>query len=131
LLVVRGATGTLESIKTKGYPLGMIDPATYEKRLERGEVTLGADDWVVLYTDGMNEARNAKGDEFGVERFTELVARERTADASGLVSRVLAGQQRFVGGAVQYDDITLVALKWRGQRADNNSVGVRRTVDVT
>jgi serine phosphatase RsbU (regulator of sigma subunit) len=131
LLVVRGATGTLESIKTKGYPLGMIDPATYEKRLERCEVTLGAEDWVVLYTDGMNEAKNVKGDEFGVERFTELIVRERSANAAEMVARVLADQQRFVGGAVQYDDITLVALKWRGQRADNNSVGVRRTVDVT
>jgi serine phosphatase RsbU (regulator of sigma subunit) len=131
LLVVRGATGTVESIKTKGYPLGMIDPATYEKRLERAEVALGADDWVVLYTDGMNEARNAKGAEFGVERFTELIARERNTGAVDLVSRVLADQQRFVDGTVQYDDITLVALKWRGQNADNNNVAVRRGANAT
>jgi serine phosphatase RsbU (regulator of sigma subunit) len=131
VLVVRGRTGSVESLKTKGYPLGMMDPDTYRKRLESGEVTLATDDWVVLYTDGVNEARNREGDELGLDRFTEAVVRGRGSSASEMVSQVLSRHQEFVAGAVQYDDITLLALKWLGQPADRLHDSCVEAVNVT
>jgi sigma-B regulation protein RsbU (phosphoserine phosphatase) len=118
VLVVRGAKGHVATVKTKGFPLGMVGPEAYEKRLESREITLGTDDWVVLYTDGVNEAKDEAGEEFGEDRLTEMIARWRGASADEMVSQVLAHQQEFVGNAVQYDDITLLALKWTGKHAD-------------
>ena len=130
LVVVRGATGAVEQIKTKGFPLGMVGPEAYRQRLESREIALGPDDWVVLYTDGVNEAKNRLGEEFGMDRFIDMIGPRRAVSADRLVTDVLAGLKEFVGEAVQYDDITLLALKWTGEPADTKSMPATESMNV-
>ena len=73
LLLLRADRNEPDLIKTKGFPLGMVGPEAYEKRIENGQVSLAPDDWLVLYTDGINEAQDAQGEEFGMGRFLDLV----------------------------------------------------------
>jgi sigma-B regulation protein RsbU (phosphoserine phosphatase) len=108
----------------------MVGPDAYRQRLESREITLGADDWVLLYTDGVNEAKNRTGEEFGMDRFAGMIARLRRESADTMVSGVLAQVQEFVDDAVQYDDITLLALKWKGRLADTKYVPTTETADV-
>jgi len=130
LLVLSHETGVARLIKTKGYPLGMVPPELYEKRVERGEIMLGGGDWLIQYTDGVNEAQDAAGNELGIERFARMVESHRDQGASDLVERVLAEHAAFVGDAPQYDDITLLALKWTASVADRIEEKVEGTVYV-
>ncbi|MEZ5360317.1 MAG: PP2C family protein-serine/threonine phosphatase [Candidatus Zixiibacteriota bacterium] len=113
-------------LKTKGFPLGMMPNNQFSKRIETGEIVLGANDWLIQYTDGINEAHNAAKEEFGMDRFLELIQRARQEQPETLIDRVIAGLTQFVADAEQYDDITLVAMKWFGaaQRNAESKIGV-------
>jgi serine phosphatase RsbU (regulator of sigma subunit) len=126
LILLSGETGAAELIKTKGYPLGMVPPEMYEKRVECREIVLKEADWLLQYTDGVNEAQDAEGNEFGMERFARMAEAYRDLSAENLVERILAGHAEFVGGAQQYDDITLLALKWTARVADKNNDSMER-----
>jgi sigma-B regulation protein RsbU (phosphoserine phosphatase) len=130
LMVLSQGTGVAKLIKTKGYPLGMVPAEMYEKRLECREVMLGDDDWLIQYTDGVNEAQDRAGNEFGMEKFARMVEAHKDLGARELVERVIAKHAEFVGDAPQYDDITLLALKWAARVADVNDGNVERTAYV-
>jgi serine phosphatase RsbU (regulator of sigma subunit) len=108
----------------------MVPAAAYEKRVECREITLGEGGWLIQYTDGVNEAQDRAGNEFGMERFVSMVESHRDLEAAELVDRVLAEHAEFVGDAPQYDDITLLALKWTAQVADMKRETVGRTAYV-
>jgi len=121
MILMREGTGKVEMMKTKGFPLGMVDTSTYRARIESGSVMLQPGDWIVLYTDGVNEAQNGQGEEFGMDRFISVLVENHTTSAQSLVEKVLQAQTSFVGDAPQYDDITLLAIKWKGRSADKFS----------
>lgn len=104
----------VDLVKTKGFPLGLMPPDQFEKRIEHGRIRLQQGDWLVQYTDGINEAQNPAGKEFGMERFTDLLKASCHRRATDLVQATLIGHREYVAGADQYDDITLLAMKWVG-----------------
>jgi serine phosphatase RsbU (regulator of sigma subunit) len=118
LILLRRDAAAAELVKTRGFPLGMVKAEMYERRVESGEVVLAPGDWLIQYTDGVNEANNGNGEEFGMERFTRLIEDNRGLEPDALVQAVLAGHSDFVGDTPQYDDITLLAVKWTGPGAD-------------
>ncbi|MBD3401521.1 SpoIIE family protein phosphatase [candidate division GN15 bacterium] len=118
LVVLNATTGETRLIKTKGYPLGMMKPEMFEQRIELSEIVLTAGDWVIQYTDGFNEAQNEAGEDFGMDRFLHLLKSARTLRPHDFAGEVLRKHQLFVGNAAQYDDITLLAMKWGGQSVD-------------
>ena len=63
----------------------------------------------MLYTDGVTEARNPEGDEFGEQRLFETIRAAGDCSASETVDDVLEAVQRFAKGTIQHDDITLIA----------------------
>jgi sigma-B regulation protein RsbU (phosphoserine phosphatase) len=118
LIFMKKSTGRVDMIKTKGFPLGLVDSAVYTKRIEGAEITLAEDDWLILYTDGVNEAQDTSGEEFGLDRVTETVESNADLSSQELVDTILRQHEAFVGDAPQYDDITLLAIKWMGKSAD-------------
>ncbi len=121
LIRVDGETGATEELKTKGYPLGMLPAGPFDKRIESGSLILSKNDWLVQYTDGINEAQNESAEEYGMERFLEELHNHHAQSPENLISGVLRQHRQFVGEAPQYDDITLLAMKWNGLTVDNNS----------
>jgi serine phosphatase RsbU (regulator of sigma subunit) len=130
LLILDRDTGVAKFLKTKGYPLGMVPPAVFEKRVECKEITLREGDWLVQYTDGVNEAQDSEGNEFGMERFAGAVESCKNLNADEMVEQVLAGHEAFVGQASQYDDITLLVLKLTVKSADEVKDNAGRTAYV-
>jgi len=124
---VPGDGGTPNLIKTKGYPLGMMPADQFAARIETGSLVLGLNDWLIQYTDGINEAQNSEGDEFGMERFVELLAASREMSPPDLSDRIMRQHSAFVGETQQFDDITLLALKWTLQAVDNRNRQVEET----
>ncbi len=100
------AHGT-EVIEATGLPLGMFATAEYSAR----RVPLGPGDSLVLYTDGLTEARNTQDDEFGAERLQQLLSGCHGLSASELADVCLADLRKFRGAARLNDDLTVVAIR--------------------
>jgi serine phosphatase RsbU (regulator of sigma subunit) len=106
-LVCRGRTGETEPIVTPGTWLGVmpdISSYTTETTLE-----LEQDDLVVLYTDGITEARNVGGAQYGLERLGEVVQRNRRRPIEEVRDAVLDDVSSWA--ARRDDDATLVLLR--------------------
>ena len=101
-------------IKTKGYPLGLMPADQFDKRIEQRELVLKPGDLIVQYTDGVNEAINESGEPYGVQRFVDVLAARQKLDPARIVKDCLQTHREFVGDAAQFDDITLLVLKWPG-----------------
>ncbi|MDQ6787879.1 MAG: SpoIIE family protein phosphatase [Acidobacteriota bacterium] len=98
---------TVEQLESGGFPLGIMPMAEYEAgqtHLEPGEV-------LVIYSDGVSEANNIKGDEFGMERLTEVIKKNLQASAAGMRDKVESALSAFTQTAPANDDITLVIVK--------------------
>jgi len=105
-LWVRG-DGGLRSLETGGTVLGAFLDSSYEE--ERLELAIG--DVLLFYTDGVTDARNGGGEMFGEERLLALLQQEHHLSAAEIRKSVLEAVNRFVHGAPQFDDITLLVVK--------------------
>jgi serine phosphatase RsbU (regulator of sigma subunit) len=76
------------------------------------EVQLAAGDILILYTDGVTEAENAEGEQFGESRLIETVLAQRHLPVPSLLETIVATVQKFSDGE-QADDITLVLARCR------------------
>ena len=110
--LVKRADGSVGYLAEDAGPsLGMIDGAEYRTRT----LTLAAGDGLVLYTDGVTEARNAAREFYGAARLaTALKGLLGAKGAGGVVDGIIRDVDAFVGGAEQADDITLLAFKLVG-----------------
>jgi serine phosphatase RsbU (regulator of sigma subunit) len=106
-LVCRGRTGKTESVATPGTWLGvMADVGGFTTETT---VDLEKDDVVVLYTDGITEARNAEGKQYGLERLGDAVQRSRHAPIEEIRDHVM--QDVASWSAMRDDDATLILLR--------------------
>ena len=99
--------GSVEQLGSGGLPLGIMGGAQYEA----GEVQLNNGEVLVVYSDGVSEAVNLKDEEFGLDRLSDVVARNIAASASGLRDKVESALSTFTETAPANDDITLVIVK--------------------
>ncbi len=107
-------------IKTKGFPLGMVPSDKFDNRIERGELKLKAKDWLIQFTDGINEAQGRDGEEFGMDRLVSQLQSTAALSPEQLIESVIANLDQFVGEQPQFDDITLIALKLSTTSVDKN-----------
>lgn len=78
--------------------------------VEQASVQLAVGDTIVLYTDGITEARNADGDEFGEKRLRSLLQSLSTTSPAAICDEVIAAVTQFAGGVVE-DDQSIVAAR--------------------
>jgi sigma-B regulation protein RsbU (phosphoserine phosphatase) len=105
-IVVR-PDGTTANLITGGLVLGVIASASFEY----GRIQLASGDLVVLYTDGLSELRDPKGDEYGEERLLRLLTDNRHLSAEALKNKLIRDATRFALGELDFDDLTLMILK--------------------
>src|SRR5881227_1278978 len=101
------AGGTMEQLASGGLPLGILPNADFRE----GRTRLHPGDVLVIYSDGVSEAVNPKGEEFGPTRLYETVARNLDASAAGIRDRIESALTKFCQGTPAADDITLVICK--------------------
>ena len=80
---------------------------------EIAEVELAPGDTLVLYTDGVTEAANTEGEEFGKSRLLDTLANHSHLPVMPLLQAAVAAVQQFSSGGDQQDDITLVIARCR------------------
>ena len=120
LLHVSSGDGNITRYRPKGYPLGLMPPDQFFERIEPASLILSPGDILVQYTDGINEAHDGEGQEFGMDRFVSSLESNGGKSPRQVVESVIGAHKKFVGDTEQYDDITLVAVKWRGAGADTS-----------
>jgi serine phosphatase RsbU (regulator of sigma subunit) len=97
----------LQKLGNTGMPLGIFPEITWaEKRLE-----LAAGDALILYTDGISEAANARQEEFGDTRLSRLALASTGQSAAQLQTEIEAAVTSFTAGAPQTDDMTLLIIR--------------------
>lgn len=105
--VLRAAGGGAERLAATGMLLGLFPEAAFKK----ATVSLGPGDLLAIYSDGVSEAFNEAGEEFGEERLLDLLNQNLGKDARPVCDSVVEAVSRFAGAALQSDDVTLVVAK--------------------
>ena len=110
-LLYRRAMQKVEVIKPPGMVVGIDSGSVFDRVTNDFAIPLERDDCLVLYTDGVTEALDANGFEFGVERMSESIRASAASGASGIVKRLIDELRNFVGAHPQNDDITVIAIR--------------------
>jgi phosphoserine phosphatase RsbU/P len=99
--------GTIERLEVGGLLLGIMKTVV---PYQEGDIQLNAGDTLVLFTDGVSEAMNSDGVEYGEEKLLSVIQLNRNAMADVLMNKIVASVQEY-SGAYQSDDITMVVIK--------------------
>ena len=109
--LVRHSDGSFEYLKVRaGFVLAGMEGVKYRKN----ELQLAANDVIYLYTDGVTEATNINDELYGEDRLLDLLNAHRDATMEELCKLVKDDVFAFAGEAPQFDDITMLALKYNG-----------------
>lgn len=105
-LLIRGS-GEIEQLKRTGVPLGVVEQGKYE--LERR--ILGPGDLLVVYTDGLTEACDPAGEEYGLDRLADSCGAHRSLPIPELAEAIESDVAEFAAGTPYGDDRTLMLLR--------------------
>ncbi len=109
-VLFRAATGEVELVKPAGIALGFDKGPIFDANIKEIEVQLEQGDRIVSYTDGANEAMNDAEEEFGDDRFFDLVREHSRKSSKDCVAAIVAALDAHRGKAEQSDDITITTL---------------------
>lgn len=106
--VVVRSSGEHVFLQEGGAPLGILEQAAFQE----GEITLAPGDRMVLYTDGISEATDAAGEQFGEQRLCDLIHRLPAGlAAAGVAEAIIENLRGFLGEVEPQDDITLLVVR--------------------
>jgi len=105
--LLHSASGTIEHLSAGGLPIGILADAAYEA----ASTTMTPGAWLVVFTDGVVEAENAKREEYEEFRLTQVLERSAAGVPADLLRNLLADLDAYVGNTPQHDDMTCLLLK--------------------
>jgi phosphoserine phosphatase RsbU/P len=105
--ILRRASGQIERLNVGGLPFGIMPEAKYES----ATVTLAHGDWLILFTDGLVEAENARQEEYGEARVLSVLGANASTTPTDLLKRLMLELDLFVGSTPQHDDVTVMLIK--------------------
>lgn len=102
-----------KQIRPSGLGLGLSSKEYFEQTLEEFSVDLLRNDTIVLYTDGVTDAKNEQMEDFGDKYFLNVLQDNASLSAQELSNKIIREITVFSSQHNQYDDITLVIFKWK------------------
>jgi len=106
-IVFHSHDGSLSELEATGIAMGVITDAEYTAQ----ENPLAVGDVIVLYTDGITEAMNAREDMFGETRLYDVIRQLKGLRAEEILAKILTAVKEFTGDYPQSDDITLMIVR--------------------
>ena len=110
-LLYKRASQSVTPVKSPGMVVGIDSGNVFDRITTDFAVPLERDDCLVLYTDGVTEALNSDGYEFGLDRMIQSVRASASDGAQTIVKRIIEDVRNFTGSLPQNDDITLIAIR--------------------
>lgn len=111
-ILLRACSERIERLTDGGPVLGCLPDARYSA----GEIRIERHDTLVLYTDGVSEAPNKDGEEFGDERLIDLLSEDRKRTPAGLCEKIGEQLTEFAGIQGTHDDRTLLVVRFLSQQ---------------
>jgi sigma-B regulation protein RsbU (phosphoserine phosphatase) len=105
--ILRRASGQIERLDVGGLPFGI----TPEVKYDSATVTLSPGDWLIIFTDGLVEAENARQEEYGEARMLAAIEAGKTFTPAEMLKSLMSGVDLFVGNTPQHDDVTCMLIK--------------------
>jgi phosphoserine phosphatase RsbU/P len=105
--ILRRASGQIERLGVGGLPFGIMPDAKYES----ASAALAPGDWLILFTDGLVEAENARQEEYGETRVMTVLEAGASTTPPDLLKQLMSALDLFVGSTPQHDDVTVMLLK--------------------
>ena len=109
--VLRGSDGVFRFYKDKH---GLVIGALAKSRYQNYEIQMMPGDAVFVYTDGVPEATNASGEFYGLERMEQMLNTLSDCDPQHILEGIKADVDAFTGEENQFDDLTMLCLKYNG-----------------
>lgn len=106
-VVYKIATGEFISLSSKGIPLGVMT----EEKFTTNKIQLDSGDVLVTYTDGIVEAVNEEGEEFGDARLRSVIRSYAVNNSATMVNAIMREVEEFAGDVAQWDDMTVLSFK--------------------
>lgn len=97
----------VEQLEKDAPALGLIKEATFNKQL----VSLNQNDFMIIYSDGLTEAKNESGEFFGETKLIEILTNRQPMTSQQLGEKIIVNVDNFIGKIPAHDDLTLAVLK--------------------
>ncbi|HLF20237.1 MAG TPA: PP2C family protein-serine/threonine phosphatase, partial [Bacteroidota bacterium] len=118
--VVYVSEGRVELVRPSGLGLGLTDGEIFDRSTEERLIMLKEGDVCILYTDGITESRDRSGEEFGYDRLVSVAQRSKEQSADEIKNSILQEVRNHIGEPTYGDDMTLVVIKWLGNKGRIN-----------
>ena len=103
--------GKVSKLNPPGMALGVDSGSVFDRLTRNFTVPLGSNDCLILYTDGITEALDQNGQEFGMDRTIQAIKASAPQGAPAIVKRLTEDLRTFAGNTPQNDDITLIVIR--------------------
>jgi sigma-B regulation protein RsbU (phosphoserine phosphatase) len=110
-LLYRAKTREIQKLNPPGMALGIDAGDVFERVTRDFTLQMESGDCLILYTDGVTEALNAKGDEYGPKGISDSIAASASQGATAMRQRLTDDLTAFIGSYPQSDDITLIVIR--------------------
>lgn len=107
---------TVDYLKCDGMGLGMVRNSSYEDYVDSNTVSYHAGDTLLLYTDGITEAKNQKGEQFGSDRLKESFTAHASKAPDQVKEGIKSDLSQFIGEMIIDDDYTLVVVQFKDKK---------------
>jgi len=109
-LIYRAADRSVAKVNTPGMAVGIDSGSAFNRVTNEFSLRLEPGDCLILYTDGVTEALDRNGEEFGLEAMIRSVQASASECAAGIIQRVTSDVRAFIGDQPPHDDITLISI---------------------
>jgi sigma-B regulation protein RsbU (phosphoserine phosphatase) len=102
---------TVSRINPPGMAVGIDSGGAFNRVTADFSLTLERDDCLILYTDGVTEALDSQGEEFGMANVIKSILASASEGAAQMIAKLTGDLRQFVDGHPQHDDITLIVIR--------------------
>jgi len=120
ILHVHTLTGRVQELQPDGLGIGLTNGGSFDDNIEEMSITIGGEDLLILYTDGIVEALNKNHTFYGSDRFNNLLGRQGNASAADVLQAIAEDVNSYIGDARQHDDMTMVVIKLKKEAVTGN-----------
>lgn len=110
--VIFCSNGGVKRLQPAGIGLGLDYTSGFANTLKEMQIELQNNDIIAFYSDGIPEAKNSKDEDFGYERFENIILQNKNKSLDEISNAIMKEVTLFTKDHDQHDDITLVLLKW-------------------
>lgn len=100
-----------EILKPTGIALGLEKGDVFSKTITEQQVNIGLGDFIIMFTDGVTEAENSKGEEYGMDKLVDIINSNKFNNANELLETVYKDVHKFTGKTAQHDDMTMIVIR--------------------